>query len=412
MIKLITAKRLYLLLAFILALMVVLFFGNFAFVKANSGGYDFFTHWYATRIYIKDGVNPYSEISIARTAEAINQALEPADNEEFRFTAPLFAIIPLTPFSLVGEFKVARALWMTFQEVAWIAIVWLLSDQFKIKKKISVILILIVLCGFSLPSISAILNGSQTLTALFFFVLAVSLITRQSDEAAGLLLNFSLIKAELFYPGVLLLLIWAAIRGRKRILGWFIGTLILLMGFSILLIPDWSISYLRVIISHFGINPLEPLPSLANPMTLRLTLLKNLVITTLLILEWIVVRFQGKKKIIWNIGLLFTLLPWFGVGMHIEHTTLYLPAMIIITLLFLSTWNEKISFSILLLPIFLFILSWIFSGLFFSGISIVLSRIILYVVQPLTILVFYYWVRWWVLRSEKFSIPSGIENPS
>ena len=406
MIKFITTKRLYLLLAFILMLLVLLFFANLAMAEENPGGYDFFTHWYATRIYIKDGVNPYSELSISRTSEAMSLALEPAREEIFRFSAPLFSIFILTPFSLVGDFNIARALWMTFQEVLLIAIVWLLSNNFPQKKKSMIISMLALLCVFSLPSISAILNGSLTIVGLFFFVAAVALVNRQSDEAAGLLLSFSLIKAEIFYPGIILLLVWAAIRGRRRIVWWFLSTFTLLMGFSILLVPDWVVSYLQVILRYSGINPLEPLPAMDNAMVWRLNLVKNLAIVIVLILEWIVVKFQGKRKIAWNIGLLFTLLPWFGSGIHIEHTALYIPALILIIGLFLSTWKENIYIVILVLPIFLFILSWTFSGLFVSGISIVLSRIVLYVVQPSIVLIFYYWVRWWVVRSEKFAIPN------
>ncbi len=407
MIRLILTKRLYLFIGFIILLLVLLFFANLTLARTNPGGYDFFTNWYASRIYIKDGIDPYSDIAVARISEAMIDELDPGENEIFRFASPLFSIIFLTPFSLVGDYTIARALWMTLLEVSLVATVWMLSSFNNVKKKIFVTSILSVIILFCLPSISAIMSGSLTILAMVLFVLAVILIINQHDEAAGLVLCFSLVKAELFYPGVLLILAWAAFRGRWRIIWWLLGTFTLVMGFSILLIPGWMISYLQVILKYSGINPLVLLVSNDTAMTFRLNLVKNVAVAILLVFEWIVVRFQGRRKTAWNAGLLLLMLPWFGRDTHIEQTILYLPALTLIIGLFLSTWKEKTYISILLFPILIFIMGWAFSGVYIKDISIVLSRIIVYVVQPLIILVFFYWVRWWVLRSEKFNITAG-----
>lgn len=407
MLKLITNHRVYLYISFIALLVVLLFFGNLAIVKANPGGYDFFTHWYATRIYIKDGVNPYSELSVSRVAGAMMEELTPGEGEIFRFTAPLFSIVFLTPFSLIGEFTLARAMWMTMLEISLLITGWILLTQTITKKNIFSIAVLTLIILFSLPSISAIMSGSLTIVSLLLFALSVTLLARQQDEAAGFLLAFSLIKAEVFYLGVVLLLIWSLFRGRTKIIWWFLGTFGLLIGFSILLIPDWIILYLRTIVNYSGINPLQVVPKDTNDMTNRLNLVKNVAIVILLIFEWIVVKAQGKRKLVWNIALLLLVLPWFGRVSHIEHTILYIPSLIAAIGIFWDIWKEKAYFSVLILSIILFLLTWVFSGVFIAGISIVLSRIIIYAVQPLIILILLYWSRWWVLRSEKFEGPIG-----
>lgn len=403
--KLITNRRVYLVAGFVVLLLILFFFSNLSIIRTNSGGYDFFTHWYATRIYVKDGVDPYSDVAVSRLTSAMEDELDPGEDEVFRFAAPLFSIIFLTPFSLVGDFTIARAMWMTLLEISLVSIGWMFLNLITTNKKVTIFTILGIILLFSLPSVSAILSGSLTIIGLALFAIAAMLMVRQKDEAAGLLLAFSLVKTELFYPGVLLILVWAVFRGRKRIFWWFLGTYTLLMGFSILLIPDWVFSYLQVIMNYSGINPLQALPSTDAAMAFRLNLVKNLAVVLLLVFEWIVVKVQGKRKLAWNIVLLLLLLPWFGRGIHIEHTILYLPSLIITMGLFYDLWKDRTYIGILLLPIFLFILSWLFSGVFITEISIVLSRIIQYVVQPVIILVFLYWVRWWVLRSEKFRNP-------
>lgn len=405
MIKLITTRRIYFLIGLAALLLILLFFGNLSINKSNPGGFDFFTHWYATRIYIKDGVNPYSEIAETRITDMMSEQLEPGESDVFRFAVPLFSIVFLTPFSLVGEFRIASALWTTFSQLILILTSWLFLNLVTTNKKLLVNVILTLLMLFSLPSVSAFLSGSLTIVSFALFAFSAMCMILKKDEAAGLLLAFSLVKADLFFPGVLLILIWAAFRGRMRIFWWFLGTFTLIMGFSILLIPDWVLSYLQVITSYTGINPMQVVPPNDSTMTLRLNLVKILAVIALLFFEWIVVRIQGKRKLAWNIALLLLLLPWFGRSMNIEQTILYLPSLTIALGLFFDQWQHKAYNSILLLPILLFILSWIFSGFFLTGISIVLSKIILFVVQPAIILIFLYWVRWWVLRSEKFSHP-------
>ena len=139
-----------------------------------------------------------------------------------------------------------------------------------------------------------------------------------------------------------------------------------------------------------------------NPITARLVLLKSVTILILLVYEWIIVKGEGKWRMAWNFALLLVVLPWMVRNTPVENTLLYLPSGLIAVSLFWERWREKAYNIGLLLPMILFILAWIFSGILVPVISIVLSGIIINVVQPLIIMLFIYWSRWWVISSEKF----------
>jgi len=404
MIKLITTRRLYIVIGFFVLLFVLLIFGNLLIVKANPGGLDFFSHWYATRIYIKDGVNPYSDISISRLAEAIDFELNPADGEVYRFVAPLFSIVLYAPLSLVGDFTIARAIWMALLEISIVICGVLLMNWFPWKKNLIITTILSLVTLFALPSVMAVTKGSLVVAGMLLFCVAATLILKKHDEAAGSLLAFSLVQPPLFFIGVLVILIWSGFRKRSRIIWWFLGTFTLLVGFTMLLIPDWIISYTQILTNYTNVNPMQPSVEIDNLMTYRL-MLKSVAILILLFYEWIIIKEAGKRRIAWNFALLLVTIPWMTRNIPIENTILYLPSLLIAVSLLGERWKEKALSIVLLLPISLFLLAWVFSGVLIPGISIVLSKIIIYVVQPLIILLFIYWSRWWVLSSEKFHNP-------
>ena len=404
MIKLITTRRLYIVIGFFVLLFVLLIFGNLLIAKANPGGLDFFSHWYATRIYIKDGVNPYSDISITRLAEAIESELNPADEEVYRFVAPLFSIVLYAPLSLVGDFTIARAIWMAILEISLVISGLLIMNWFPWKKNLIIITILSLVALFALPSVMAVKNGSLVVAGMLLFCVAATLILKKQDEAAGSLLAFSLVQPPLFFIGVLVILIWSGFRKRSRIIWWFLGTFTLLVGFTLLLIPEWVISYAQILTNYSSVNPMQPSVEINNLMTYRL-MLKNVAILILLFYEWIIIKETGKRRIAWIFALLILTLPWMTRNIPIENTILYLPPVLIAVSLLGERWKEKALNIVLLLPIVLFVMAWVFSGVLIPGISIVLSKIIIYVVQPLIILLFIYWSRWWVLSSEKFHNP-------
>lgn len=404
MIKFITTRRLLIIVGLFILLFMLLIYANLQIVKASPGGYDFFPHWYATRIYIKDGINPYSETSIGRIEDAMKLVLIPGEAEVYRFAAPLFAVVLYTPVSLIGDFEIARAVWMALLEIMLFVTCLMLVRWVNWKRSPWVILLLCLLTLLALPSIQALIDGSIVIPAIFIFGLAATLIQNKHDEAAGLLLAFSLVHPILLSIGVIMVLIWAGFRHRTKIIWWFLGTFLLLIGFTVLLVPDWTFSYIKILLDYTDFNPMIPASVIENQMVDRLNLAKTVLIIILLFYEWVIVKAQGKRRMTWNFALLFLLLPWMANRIPVENTVLYMPSIILTTCLIAERWKERAWTVSLLFPVALFILAWVFSGILIPDVSIVLSKIIIFVVQPLLILLFIYWARWWVLSQEKFSV--------
>ncbi len=402
MVKFFTTKRLLLIIGIFIVLFSLLVFGNLTIVKANPEGYDLFPHWYATRLYIKDGINPYSDLSVSMINNTISTVLNPSEGEVYRYVAPLYAIIFYSPVSLIGDFEIARALWLALLETMVIIIVLLLVQWVNWKRRIATVSLFMVLMLLSWPTVNAIIEGSILIVAFLLFVISATLIHQKHDEAGGLLLAFSTIHPMLFGLGALLVLVWAAFQRRTRIIWWFLGSFVLLIGFSVLLIPDWLFSYVSILTDYVGFNPMVSVSSIENQMVDRLLLAKSVAILLLLAFEWIVVKGQGNRRLTWNFALLFLLLPWMARNIPIENTILYTPGLILALCLFNERWQGKAKFITYFLPCLLFIMVWLFSGSLLPGLSIVLSRIVLFVVQPFMILIFIYWSRWWVLSLEKF----------
>jgi len=81
------------------------------------------------------------------------------------------------------------------------------------------------------------------------------LIRDGKDEAAGILLAISTIKPQNVVLLIGFLLFWAIINKRYRLIGYFLGSMIVFVGFSTLLIPDWLVQNIREVIRYPSYNP-------------------------------------------------------------------------------------------------------------------------------------------------------------
>ncbi|MEN6621395.1 MAG: glycosyltransferase family 87 protein [Smithella sp.] len=405
MISLIAGKRNYVIGVSLVALAIVLFFGNLSFVRGNPGGFDFLAHWQGTRLFITEGIDPYSDSSTSQINALINEQ-GAADEGDYRFTAPLYSIILYAPLSLIKNYEIARAIWMTFLECLLVLSGILVLNWTRWKISLSVKALLLIILVFSVPSVTSLLTGNPSIVSFVLLAGAITFLLKRQDEAAGLLLAFSLIKPEMVYLIVLILLIWARVRKRTRLVGCFLGTFALMIGFSMLLIPEWPIAFVQGIINYSTGNPIQVAGTAPSAINIRLLIAKNLALIVLLVFEWFAVKIHGSKRLIWNIAVLLVISQWIGNSVNIEHTIFIIPALYVGLAFLMEVWKGKVALVSILLPIALFILTWAFSGVIFPGISAVWSTVILTIMTPSVVLVLLYWTRWWVIRSEKFSVES------
>jgi len=395
--------RIYIAVSIAIILLVALFFANLAIGRLNPGGLDFLAHWQGARSFIIDGANPYSD-QVARLIATKASEISPGETGDYRFVEPLLSLLVFTPFALIPEFEIARAMWMTLLEMSLLLSAYLIASLIRNKAWLIGLIVSIVVIGLNFPNVNSLLDGNLLLISIVLIVGSFYLLLRQNDEGAGLLLALSLVKPETAYPIIVVLLIWVILKKRWTVLWWFIAVVVILVGFSLVLIPNWPIHYLQSVIEFSARNPVRQEELSPTALEIRLLVVKNLAVGLLIIYEWFLVKTEGRQRLLWNMGLLMAVLPWIGRRVYLENTGFIFIALLI-GLGFLS--QTRINKSNLAFHVFslLFVFSsWIFSGSLVPGISESWVRICHNAVLPVLALIILYWSRWWIIQREKFAV--------
>ena len=389
-----------LLVAGILALLV---WGNLSYIKATPGGLDFLAHWQGTRSFLKNGINPYSEQTAANIKSQISE-MGVEETGEYRFVSSLISFVVLVPFSLIKDFAIARTVWMTFLEVILLTSVWLVAKWLRCLPSAYKLMIIFVSTFSFYPTVKGVMDGSLAIVCCFLMLLAIQLLINRVDEAAGMVLALTLIKPDMVYPFLIVILVWAITNKRTQMVWWLLGSALLLTGFSMVLIPEWPVSYITSIVNYSANNPVRVTEFVPSALEIRLMLAKNLALLVLVIYELIAVRIRGTKRFLWFAGFLLIVVPVSGVTVRIEHLILIMPAVFVGLGFILDFWFGKGKWLAFTVPGMIVILSWVFSGRIYSGISPAWNSLFTNTVIPIIALLVIYWSRWWVIRQEKFSL--------
>ena len=221
------------------------------FTRVVPGGNDFLAHYAAWEAYFKYGLNPYSDEAALFTQQAIYGRPARPGEDQNRLTYPFYSVIVHGPFILL-DYAVARAFYMTLLQAALFAGVGLMLVLLRWRPPPA---LAIALFAWSLLNYSEARDVILGQFALFgFFALAAALLSlaRGRDAAAGALLVLATVKPTLVFLVVPFLLLWAAFRGRWRVVLGFAALLLLLMAASWLALPTWFGDWLYRISAYSG----------------------------------------------------------------------------------------------------------------------------------------------------------------
>ena len=288
----------YLLFILILSTVLVgLTWVNFRYSLQNSGGSDFLPRWLGTRQFRLTGQSPYSD----QTSEQIQQqfygrAAHP-DEDQVLFVYPFYSIFILAPFSLIPDYNIARAVWMTALEIAvlGIALIGVRLSRWKPGPLGLGFLMLFALLYYY--DLRALINANASIL-IALFVFAAFLAVRAGEDAwAGFLLALATIKPQMVVLLLVFIIIWSISNCRNLIIWSLFGNLALMIAISSLLIPDWIWQMLRQVIA----NPGYPLPN--TPRAIFMEWLPGvgeqlgwallILVATMLIWEWQLARREG-----------------------------------------------------------------------------------------------------------------------
>lgn len=408
MINTLQKNRIPLIATSILVLCLLLAWVNFQFSSINPGGADFLINWTATRSFINEGQSPYSiETSQDIQAAMSSQGIQ-SDGTLPKFSLPLYGMLVYSPFALVKNFILARALWMTVLEVSLIAII-ILSIQLTYWKISPILITALFLFGiFGLHGILPLLDGNLIILVTLLALGILIAVREKKDEVAGLLIAFTTILPVPTGLLLLFILVWAIFNHRSRIIAWFSATFFLLVGFSIAVIPNWVVQLLTNIISSYReIDPGSPggvLISRWGDVGGRLAIIISVVIGIIILLEWWQAIRGGQKRFIWTALLTMAIGTWSGIKTSPLNYVILYPALIVGLELLYERWKNRATGLILVILSILFLANWaIFlltmSANFQTGVSS-----FLFLPLPITTIILLYWSKWWIDKSSTVEI--------
>ena len=382
-----------------------LYWMNVQFARNNPGGNDFLVHYVGTRSYLQEGISPYSDEVATRIQVAAYGHPAEGEEHELRVAYPLYSVLIFSPFAIIGDYLVARAIWMTVLEIGLIGMTFLCFELFEWKPGIWIQAGILLFSMIWYHAVRGVVNGNAVILIAFALAAIFLMIRNGYDRPAGMLLALTTIKPHLVLLIILWILIWSVYQKRWELIFWFLATMVGLVLLGVALIPDWLIQNLVEVLRYPGYNPAgtlaealaEWLPGIANQLKWGIWI----GISGLLVLEWSKNRDAGFDGFLWGSMLTLVLSQWIGIQTDPGNFILLFPAILLILSLIAKKFPAK---EVLITAIAL-------GGLFF-GLWLVfilsLDRTyqpvqgsVMFLPVPALCLIGLYWVRHWTTGPQK-----------
>jgi hypothetical protein len=182
---------------FAIGLLAVLTWANYRYSKTTPGGTDFLVHWVGTRSFMQDGLSPYSDEVALRIQQMVYGRPAAPGEHELRVAYPLYSMLVFLPFSLISNFELARAFWMTTLEVALILLTVLSLRLTRWKLKPPMLALVLLFSIFWYHAMRPLILGNAVILVALGITGAFLAIRSGMDELAGILLGLTTIKPQL-----------------------------------------------------------------------------------------------------------------------------------------------------------------------------------------------------------------------
>jgi hypothetical protein len=272
------------------------------------GGNDFLAHYSVWDLYIKEGVNPYSDEAALHTQMLIRGRPAEIGEDQNRLTYPFYSLLMHAPFTFI-EYPLARAIYMTLLQGAVVLSVILTIRLLNWKLPIWMAGLLLSWSILHYPESRGIILGQFAAIGFLSFIGALYLFHRKSDMLAGVVLVISTMKPTLVFLLIPFLLLWAIVQRRRKFLLGFFGMLGGLVAGSFVLLPSWISDWFVRIFAYseytVGQSPIwllshEYLPWLGS---LGEVLLTAVLVMSVFFLWWDFFRRSVQDSFYWIIGI-------------------------------------------------------------------------------------------------------------
>jgi len=392
----------------VVIIFALLTFANFQYAKQNPGGNDFLVHWMGTRNFLTTGTSPYSDDTALKIQTIAYGRAAQAGEHQLRVAYPLYSIIIFAPFAAVSDFTLARALWMSLLELCLFGIVFYSLRLTFWTPKAWLIGLFLVFTLFSYHGMRPLINGNAVILVTFLMVLILLTIRGKHDEIAGIMLAMITIKPQNALLFLVFILFWAFMNKRYKLITWFTATMVVLVGFSFLLIPDWLTQNIKEVVLYPSYNPDGTVGAVLKTawgaIGERISMVISFILLVILLAEWWISRFATTKKFLWVVFLTLAISQWIGIQTDPGNFILLYPGMFYCFFMIADRWGKSANRFFIIFMALVGAGIWvIFLATLQKGYQPVQSSAMFFP-MPIICFILLYWVRWWVVKADKIEL--------
>lgn len=397
----------------VIAALVGLTWANYQFAVQNPGGNDFLARWMGARFWVMDGISPYDE----RVSLASQQVIygRPADiskgEDKNHFVYPLHSMLFFAPFGPL-DYTLARALWMTLVEVSMVllTVVSLRLVDWEVRPfKLAVLVVFTLLWYHGLRTV--ILGQFAAINALLV-ALALLMIIRRQDFAAGMLLALSTTKPQMVFLLIPFVFLWAVSVRRRDIIGGLLIGLVVILGTFLVLMPDWPLQWLRQLLDYpsYTLQTGSPLSMIANTMPgigRQLSIFLHTICIGYMLLEWVLAWGKDERWFRWTALMTIVITNLVAYRTATTNFMMMLPALFLVFSIWEQRWRTGGRVAVWVSLVLLGFGLW---PLHLSTIQGNQEQTIMYLPFPFFCLIGMWWVRWWAMNPPRVPLRDYTES--
>lgn len=246
-----------------ITLVVVLFaallggftYGLHSLLGQNPPGADFYTFWVAGRALFTQGQDPYSaEVTLASQEGIYGRAALP-EEDQVAYAYPPYALLPLLPVAFM-PFSWAQAFWMAFNILALLTAAFFALPGAPRWLVISFLFFYPVAFGVLLGNFAVLIGAILILVYCF-------VIDKQNPKPwlqflAGFLLAWTTAKPQFMWLFLVFIAIYVLRQKRWWLLAGGAAGMVVMLGVSWLLVPNWLPEWLTRIREYAGYVQSQP----------------------------------------------------------------------------------------------------------------------------------------------------------
>lgn len=388
------------------AVLVTLGYVNSRITSELEAGEDFAIGWTAGDLWLRQRISPYDD----RVAQAAQQRIfgRASASDVLRqpafFSMPLPAMLFYAPFTSI-PFPLARTAWMTLGEVCLLASA-VLSFRLVRWKGVSWLTGLILMFAVMwYHGARSLISGNFAPVEALLLTGSLLAIHRKLDSVAGLLLGLSAVMPQLSILFIPFVLIWGSSARRWGLVLWTAGSIAILYGLSIALLPAWPLEWIAQLLRLFRTTDARPIVFAAvdlmvgtSPWAGTGLFLLSLIY---LVWEWLAVLNQEDRWFLWTSALTLTFTTFLTYRSSTGVFVILLPALILTLTVWLERWGSGAAGWVGLQLIGLAGGLW---WLLFRTSSGNQEDLLLFLPAPVLTVLGLWWIRWWASRTTRLPL--------